>query len=182
MRLRHRDRPAYATALSAGGPTGGALRWRSAVAGCSAAAISLLAIALPVLLVWVASAESTVEWTRALSVGASIWLLANGAPLGSGSATISLMPWLLTAVPLVVAIIAARRVLVQLDLDTRHRFSWLGGLRRDVADTGLAFIASYAAVGLLVAVATASHPLHASVMGSVLGATAVGFRGRDRFP
>ena len=174
MRLRHRDRPANATASPASGLTAGALRWRSAVAGCSAAAVSLLAIALPALLVWVASAESTVEWTSALSVGSSVWLLANGASLGSGSATISLVPWLLTAIPLVVATIAARRVLAQLDVDTRHRFTRLGGLRGDVADTGVAFIASYAAVGLLVAVATASHPLHASVMGSVLGATAVG--------
>jgi len=143
------------------------------MAGVSAAVVSMLTIALPALLVWVASAESTVDWTRALSVGSSAWLLANGAPLGSGSATISLTPWLLTAIPLGVAIIAARRVLAQLDDRRPRRFEW-GGLRRDVAASGVSFITSYAAVGLLVALATSRHPLHASVPGSVLGTAVIG--------
>jgi hypothetical protein len=144
------------------------------MAGVSAAVVSMLTIALPALLVWVASAESTVDWTRALSVGSSAWLLANGAPLGSGSATISLTPWLLTAIPLGVAIIAARRVLAQLDDRRPQRFERWGGLRRDVAASGVSFITSYAAVGLLVALATSRHPLHASVPGSVLGTAVIG--------
>ena len=144
------------------------------MAGVSAAVVSMLTIALPALLVWVASAESTVDWTRALSVGSSAWLLANGAPLGSGSATISLTPWLLTAIPLGVAIIAARRVLAQLDDRRPQRFERWGGLRRDVAASGGSFITSYAAVGLLVALATSRHPLHASVPGSVLGTAVIG--------
>ena len=169
-----RDRRVTATRRPSDALTGGPLRWRSAVAGGSAAVVSMLTIALPALLVWVASAESTVEWTRAFSVGSSLWLLANGAPLGAGQATISLMPWLLTAVPLGVAIIAVRRVLVQLDDGRSRRLESLAGPGRDVANMAVAFIASYAVVGLLVALATAGHPLHASALGSVVATAVVG--------
>jgi Family of unknown function (DUF6350) len=176
MSLFHHNR--NPTADVTGAPSnplaGGPLRWRAAVAGCSAALVSMLTIALPVLLAWVASADSTLAWTRALSVGSSAWLLANGADLRSGTATISLTPWLLTAVPLVAATIAARRILVKLDTRRPVRFRRLGGLRRDVADAGLAFVSSYAAVGLVTALATSGHPPHASVLGSVLGTAAVG--------
>jgi len=174
MSLLDRNLTAKVTGTPPNGLSGGPLRWRSAVAGGSAALVSMLTIALPALLAWVASAESTVDWIRAFSVGSSAWLLANGADLSSGTATISLMPWLLTAIPLAVATIAARRILVQLDDGRPRRYRALGGLRRDVADAILAFVSSYAAVGLAVALATAGDPLHASVWGSVLGTAGVG--------
>ena len=153
---------------------GGPLRWRSAVAGGSAALMSMMTIALPALVAWVASTESTVDWTQALSVASSTWLLAHGAQLSSGPATISLMPLLLTTISLVVAIVAARRIVVQLDAGRPRRFKRWGGLRRDVADAGIAFVCSYAAVGLVVALATSGQPLRASVWGSVLGTAGAG--------
>ena len=174
MIQRLRERRVTPKGLPSDALTGGPLRWRSAVAGGSAAVVSMLTIALPALLVWVASAESTVEWTRAFSVGSSIWLLANGAPLGAGQATISLMPWLLTAIPLGIAIIAVRRVLVQLDDERPRRSETRGGPGRDVANMAVAFIGSYAAVGLLVALSTSGRPLHASALGAVLGTAVVG--------
>ena len=147
---------------------------RSAVAGASAALVSLMTIAMPAVLAWVASSQSTVEWTQALSVGSSAWLLANGAHLSSGDATISLMPWLLTAIPLAIATVAARRVVMTLDDGRPPRFQKFGGLRRDVVGVGVAFSSSYALVALVIAVATSGQPLHASVPGSVLGAAVVG--------
>ena len=153
---------------------GGPLRLSSAVAGASAALVSMLIVALPAVLAWVASPQSTVDWPRALSVGSCLWLLANGVQLGSGPAAISLMPLLLTTVPLVVSTIAARRILMQLDDEPPRRLTRWAGLRRDVADAGLAFVSSYAAVGLLIALATAGDPLHASVLGSVAGTAVVG--------
>ena len=153
---------------------GGRLRLRSAVAGASAALVSMLIIVLPALIAWVASPQSTVDWSRALSVGSCVWLLANGAQLSSGPATISLMPMLLTAIPLVVTTIATRRILTQLDHRRSRRWKSWGGLSRDVADVGLAVVSSYAAVGLVVALATAGDPLHASVLGSVVGTVVVG--------
>jgi Family of unknown function (DUF6350) len=152
----------------------GHLRLRSAVAGASAALVSMLIIALPALLAWVASPQSTVDWPRALSVGSCVWLLANGAQLSSGPATISVTPLLLTTASLMIATIAARRILMQLDHRRPRRFKGSGGLRRDVVDAGLTFASSYAAVGLVVALATAGDPLHASVLGSVVGTAVVG--------
>jgi len=154
--------------------TGGPLRLSSAVAGGSAALVSMLVIVLPTLLAWVASPQSTVGWTRALSVGSSVWLLANGARLSAGAATISLTPWLLTAVPLVVATVAARRVFTDIADRRPRRFKGPGGLRSDVAGAGLAFVSSYAAVGLVVALATAAGTPSASWVGAVVGTSVVG--------
>ena len=154
--------------------TGGSHRLRSAVAGASAAVVSMLIIALPALLAWVASPQSTVRWPRALSVGSCIWLLANGVHLSTGAATISLMPLLLTTIPLLVATVSARRIFARLDDEPARRLNWWGGLRRDVAEAGAAFVVSYAAVGLVVALAAAGDPLHASVLGSVAGTAVVG--------
>jgi len=188
MSLFDRLRRVWVIATPSDELAGGRLRLSSAVAGASAAVVSMLIIALPVLLAWVASPQSTVDWHRALSVGSCVWLLANGVELSTGPAAISLMPLLLTTIPLVVATIAARRVLGQLDdVRPRRKIGW-GGLRRDVAEAGLVFAASYAAVGLIVALATARDPLHASIPGSfagpavvgmvaVLGALALEFRG-----
>lgn len=162
------------TGAPSNGLSGGPLRLRSAMAGGSAALVSLLIIALPVLFAWVASSESTGDWPAVLAVGSCAWLLANGADLSTGSAAISLTPWLLTAIPLVVATIAARRILMQLDDDRPRRYEALGGLRRDIADVGLSFVSSYAAVGLVVALATADDPLHASIFGSVLSTAVLG--------
>jgi len=149
------------------------LRWGSAAAGGAAAVLSMLVIALPVLLAWVASAQSPVAWPRALSVGSCFWLLANGAQLSSGPATISLTPWLLAAIPLAIATTAARRTLRQLPGRRPRRLKVWGGLRRDVAEVGLTFTCSYAVVGLAVALATAGDPLHAPVVDSVLGTAVV---------
>jgi hypothetical protein len=46
---------------------------------------------------WVASPQSTVAWTDALGVGASLWLLAGGSWLRAGTASIAFVPLLLTA-------------------------------------------------------------------------------------
>ena len=86
MSLLHRDRRITYSAKPSNGPPGGSLRWRSAVAGVGAAVVSMAIIAMPALLVWVASAESTVDWTRALSVGSSLWLLASSFTRDSPSA------------------------------------------------------------------------------------------------
>lgn len=154
--------------------TGGRLLLTSAVGGASAALVSMMIIALPTLLAWVASPQSTVGWPHVISVGSCVWLLANGARLSSGPAAISLMPLLLTAVSLAVATMAARRILSQLDDSAPSRLSRLGGLRRDVAVAAIAFALSYAAVGLLVVLATASEPLHASLLSAGLGTALVG--------
>lgn len=166
---RVRNLTAAVPARSPDALAGGPLRLRSAVSGGSAALVSMVIVALPVLLAWVASPQSTGDWPRALSVGSCLWLLANGAQLSAGSATISLTPLLLTAVPLAVATVAARRVFIRLDDGHPPRFNRWPGLRRDVAEAGLGFVLSYTVVGLVVALATAGEPLSAPVLRAVAG-------------
>jgi hypothetical protein len=163
-RARHLTDHSDARALQ-----GWPLRRRAVVAGASAAALSLLGIALPALLVWVASPQSTVAWTTAFSVGADGWLLAHGADLGIGSATLSLTPWLLTAVPLVWAFLAARRVVALLGDEDVRRLGGFGALRVDVLDAGVGFTGSYTVVTLLVALLSRGAHVQPSVPGAVLG-------------
>ncbi len=65
---------------------------RALLAGAGAAAASACAVVLPALLVWVASPQSTVDWTTALGVGASLWLLGTGAHLTVGAAHVTVVP------------------------------------------------------------------------------------------
>lgn len=171
---RVRNLNATAHARSSDAPAGGSLRLSSAVSGASAAVVSLLIIVLPALLAWVASPHSTVGWPRALSVGSCIWLLANGVQLSAGSAIISLTPLLLAGIPVVVATIGARQVLTQLDDGRQRRWQRWGGLRRDVTEAGLAFVLSYVAVGVIVAIGTVGDPLSVSVLDAVAGTAVVG--------
>jgi hypothetical protein len=174
MSLLRRARRAPAKGAPSNPLAGGPLMVSSALAGGTAALVSMLIVAVPMLLAWVASPESTVTSSRAMSVGAAVWLLANGAQLTSGPATISLIPLLLTTIALAVATTAARRILMQLDDKSPRRLRRWGGLRLDVAEFGLIFVLSYAGAGLLAALATAGEPLHAAVWRSLLGTALVG--------
>lgn len=70
---------------------------RHLLAGAGAALASALVIVLPALIAWVASPQSTVPWTDALGVGASLWLLSGGSWLRAGSASIAFVPLLMFA-------------------------------------------------------------------------------------
>ena len=139
-RARHLTDHSDAAALK-----GWPLRRRAVLAGVSAAGLSLLVVALPVLLVWVASPQSTVSWTVALGVGADGWLLAHGVSLGVGDATLSLTPWLLTAIPLVGAVLAGRRVVALVGDDDKEvrRLGHFGAPRVDVLEAGAGFVGAY---------------------------------------
>lgn len=174
MSLFERVRRVPMTSPSLGSRSGGPLWVSCAAAGASAALVTMLIVAVPLLLAWVASPQSTVTWSRALSVGGCIWLLGNGATLTSGSATISLTPLLLTLIGLVIATVAARRIFRQLDDERPSRLVRLGGLRRDVAKSALIFTASYTGVGLVVAFGTSGQGLQASLWRSAWGTALVG--------
>jgi hypothetical protein len=168
-----RGRRVPATSAPSDALADGRLRQASVVAGAAAALVSMLIIAVPVALVGAASPPSTTGWVRAMSVGSSFWLLANGARLSSGSATISVTPLLLTIIPLVIATFAARRTLRRVDIRRPARVN-RGGIRPDVADASVFFISAYVVVGLVVALATLREPLRASVLGSAVGTAVMG--------
>ena len=174
MSLFDRVRSAPVEGTPAAALAGVPLRLGAALVGATAALVSMMLMVLPVLVAWVSSPQSSVPWPRALSVGSCIWLLANGVQLSSGPAAISLMPMLLTTIPLFVATVSARRILSQLDDQRPPRLGGWADIRRDVVEASLAFTLGYAAVGLVVALATAGDPLHASVLGSVMGTAVVG--------
>lgn len=149
------------------------LRLRAAGTAVSAGLVSLLAVALPALLVWVSSPESTVAWTRAFGVGAHAWLLAHGVHLGVGAGTVSLVPLLLVVLPLWLATVAARRALSCVARERPRRFTGWFRLRRDVAEVALAFVGGYAVFGLVVALLARTSTLHASLAGTAVGTAAV---------
>ncbi|MDF2146625.1 DUF6350 family protein [Knoellia sp. p5-6-4] len=82
---------------SGGGAPDGQTPWhRYLLAGAGTALASSLVVVLPALIAWVASPRSTVPWTEALGVGASLWLLAGGSWLRAGTASIAFVPLLLS--------------------------------------------------------------------------------------
>ena len=82
---------------------------RPLLAGAGTALASSLLVVLPALISWVASPKSTVPWTDALGVGASLWLLAGGSWLRAGTSSIAFVPLLLFAVVVAVATWGAGR-------------------------------------------------------------------------
>jgi hypothetical protein len=81
----------------------------AALAGAGAAAVSACAFVLPALVVWVATSQSTVDWTAALGIGASLWLLGTGAHLVMGAAHVSIVPLAFLALAVVGAARGAAR-------------------------------------------------------------------------
>ena len=93
----------------------------------------------------------------------------HGVHLGVGTATLSLVPWLLTAVPLATAVVAARRVVSLLGDEDVRRLRGFGALRVDVLDAGAGFTGTYTLVTLAVALLVQTPRVHPSLVGSVLG-------------
>jgi Family of unknown function (DUF6350) len=92
----------------------GAPRWVSGVlAAVQAAVLSVLAIVLPAIAAFVATAadptNSDVSWFRAVRVGASLWLAGHGVPLNVGGVEVTLVPLGVTALALFTCYASARR-------------------------------------------------------------------------
>ncbi len=133
---------------------------RHLLAGAGAALASALVIVLPALIAWVASPQSTVPWTDALGVGASLWLLSGGSWLRAGSASIAFVPLLMFAALVAGAAWGAWRSGLEAAECSRAGDPQRGGLlRRPVADALAAWAGGYAVCAALWAlVASASSP------------------------
>ena len=66
-----------------------------------AALIGLVLAATPMLIIWLGSTEESAGWAASLRLGGLLWLVANGAAVSIGGITITLLPWGLTLIPLV---------------------------------------------------------------------------------
>ncbi len=75
----------------------------SLAAALWAAAIGLLLAVAPMLILWLGStgSETEIGWVQALRWGGLLWLVANGASISIAGITLTLLPWGLLLVPLV---------------------------------------------------------------------------------
>ncbi|RHA44394.1 cell division protein PerM [Cellulomonas rhizosphaerae] len=108
------SRSARATEALSGSALEGAPRWVSGVlAALQAAVLSLLALVLPAIAAFVATAadpsNSGVSWFRAVRVGGSLWLAGHGVPLGVGGVGVTIVPLGVTALAVFTCYASARR-------------------------------------------------------------------------
>lgn len=107
--LQDDARPSFFTSAIDGAP-----RWAvGALAAVQGAALSLLAVAVPAVAVFVATSadpsNAEVAWTRAVVVAGHLWLLAHGVPAQVGGADVSLVPLGLTLLAAFTCSASARR-------------------------------------------------------------------------
>jgi hypothetical protein len=124
---------------------------RPALLGAGAAAVSAAVFVLPSLLVWVSDPHTTVAWTSALGVGASLWLLGCGAHLLWGGAHLTMVPLLFLGLTVLGSAWGATRASHEAadDRTIRHVGGYLHGR---LAASLLAWAFGYAACAALWAV------------------------------
>lgn len=116
-------------------------RLRPVLVGVATAASSLLLVLAPVLLAWSVDGGAAGDVGAPVGTAAALWLLAQGAHLSAGSASISVVPLLLGALLVWTASRGLRRAVAGADLDEPH----LAGLvPRPLASGALSWWAGYA--------------------------------------
>ncbi|PKW27353.1 DUF6350 family protein [Phycicoccus duodecadis] len=135
--------------LPGGGTTGdGPSRWgpgwrRSGLLGLLTALLSSALMLVPVVVAWRQDPLAGSDAGSALDVGASLWLLASGAQLTAGAATVSLTPLLGLAVVVGLAWLGARESVVSVSTEGEH---WARMLPRPLAAAVAAWWGGYALV------------------------------------
>ena len=128
--------------------------WQAPAAGALAAAGSWLVLALPALVVWVATAHTTVGWGDALGIASAGWFLGHGASVAVGELSLSLAPLGLWLLALLLTVRGARRLLDRTERSAPGT-TWPGALVRQVVP---GFVLGYAAAGLLAWLLTLAGP------------------------
>jgi hypothetical protein len=113
-------------------------------------------VLVPVLVAWSQARPEAGSSGEALMVGAGLWLLAAGAHVYGGGATVALTPLLGLLLLVSLTRIGAREAMVRVSLDGPV---WWGLLPRRLAATLGAWWAGYATVVLVVALVAAGGPL-----------------------
>jgi len=128
--------------------------WQAPAAGALAAAGSWLVLALPALVVWVATAHTTVGWGDALGIASAGWFLGHGASVAVGELSMSLAPLGLWLLALLLTVRGARRLLDRTERSAPGT-TWPRALVRQVVP---GFVLGYAAAGLLAWLLTLAGP------------------------
>ncbi len=77
-----------------------------AVAALWAALIGVAIVAVPLLVIWMATPASGLSWLDSLNLAGLVWAVAHGAPVVISGVTYSLLPWGLAVVPVLLMIYA----------------------------------------------------------------------------
>jgi hypothetical protein len=128
--------------------------WQAPAAGALAAAGSWLVLALPALVVWVATAHTTVGWGDALGIASAGWFLGHGASVAVGELSLSLAPLGLWLLALLLTVRGARRLLDRTERSAPGT-TWPRALVRQVVP---GFVLGYAAAGFLAWLLTLAGP------------------------
>ena len=128
--------------------------WQAPAAGALSAAGSWLVLALPALVVWVATAHTTVGWGDALGIASAGWFLGHGASVAVGELSLSLAPLGLWLLALLLTVRGARRLLDRTERSAPGT-TWPRALVRQVVP---GFVLGYAAAGLLAWLLTLAGP------------------------
>lgn len=149
------------------GPRSRSLPVAGALAALLAAVLGLVALAVPVLLVWASDARSGASAVEALRAGGHVWLVAHGVPLDVPDGRLSLAPLGLLALPLWLLWRAGASV---------SREAGAGSLRA-AARAALAVAVPYAALTTGVGAATAGQDVRPSLVSAPLAGLAVALVG-----
>lgn len=146
---------------SPGTPSPGTSWWQAPVAGALAAVGSWLVLALPVLVVWVATDQTTVGWGQALGVASAGWFLGHGAGVSLDTVHLSLAPLGVFLAALAVTARGARRL-----LDRAERTA-SGTAFRELLVRRLVpgFVAGYAGSAVLALLLTLAGPARPDLLG-----------------
>ncbi|KGN33018.1 hypothetical protein N802_16090 [Knoellia sinensis KCTC 19936] len=131
---------------------------RDVLIGVVTGLLSLLVVLVPTVLGWMLDPRPAASFAEPLGAGASLWLLVQGAHLGSGAMVIAFLPLVLGALAVWGAARGASRALATADVDDAW---WADLLPRSVAGVAVRWWIGYAvAVGLASALTLAgSLPL-----------------------
>ncbi len=135
-----------------------------------AALIGFAVLALPLLLVWMATPQSGLTWVASLRVSGLLWVVAHGAPVAVAGTTYSLVPWGLAIVPVMLLGYAGGWAARRTGADTPRSVAGLVGLAAAV----YALLACTGAVVVHGADADVS-PVHALIAAAVIAVLAFGW-------
>jgi hypothetical protein len=138
--------------------------WHAPAAGALAAIGSWLVLALPALVVWVATAQTTVGWGDALGVASAAWFLGQGAVVKVADVRLTLAPLGVGLLALLVTVRSARRVLDRTERAASGT-TWRRSVLRQVAP---GFVLGYAAAGLVAWSLTLAGPARPGLRGVVV--------------
>ena len=140
----------------------------AAGSGAGAALASATMLVVLTVLGWLTGAGGSESAGATVAAGIAGWAFAHGAPLSLAEGGVGLVPWLLAGWPLLCAWWSAQRIVPDPE-ERSPRLRGFGGVRRDVALAGGAFVVGYLLAALVLLVGA-----YFGVAGPSLAATAFG--------